>query len=87
MMHGIFAEILEAELYKTATVWPLTSHLETPKKHTEHYWRSKDQLINNVLPWTNTHGHTSVGWLEKNLYSPALCRHWMQSSELAKSDD
>ena len=30
-------------------------------RHTGHYWRSKAKLINNILPWTTTHGHTSVG--------------------------
>ena len=27
-----------------------------------HYWRSKDKLISNILLWTPTCGHTSVGW-------------------------
>ena len=27
-----------------------------------HCWRSKNKLINDVLLWTPTHGHTSVDW-------------------------
>ena len=30
-------------------------------RHPEHCWRSKDELINDVLIWTHSHGRTSVG--------------------------
>ena len=30
-------------------------------KYTEHSWRSKDEIINDVLPWTPTHGHAGIG--------------------------
>ena len=30
-------------------------------RHAGHCWISKHELINNVLLWTPTHGHTSVG--------------------------
>ena len=36
------------------------------------YSRSKDELISNVLLWTPTHGHTSVGWPAKT-YIHQLC--------------
>ena len=26
-------------------------------RHAEHYWRSKDKLINDALSWTSTHTH------------------------------
>ena len=29
-------------------------------RHTGYCWRSKDELISDVLLWTSTHGHTSV---------------------------
>ena len=29
-------------------------------KYTGHCWRSKDELISNILLWTCTHGHISV---------------------------
>ena len=31
------------------------------EKHAGHYWRSKNEVISDVLQWTTTHGHTSVG--------------------------
>ena len=34
---------------------------ERGAKHAGHCWRSKDTLISNILLWTPTHGHTSVG--------------------------
>ena len=33
-----------------------------------HCWRSKDELISNLLLWTPTHGCASVGW-------PKICIH------------
>ena len=41
-------------------------------RHVGHCWRSKDKLISDVLLWTPTHGHASVGWLERT-YSHQLC--------------
>ena len=34
-------------------------------QHAGHCWRSKDELIINILLWTPTHGHTSVSWPAK----------------------
>ena len=31
------------------------------KRHKGHCWRSKDELISNILPWTPSHVHASVG--------------------------
>ena len=30
-------------------------------RYAGHCWRSKDELMSNVLPWTPSHGHASVG--------------------------
>ena len=51
--------------------------------HTGHGWINKDKIINNILLWTPTHGHTRVG---KKLHSPARCGLWMPSRWLIKSD-
>ena len=41
-------------------------------RHAEHWWRSKYELINDILLWTTTNGHTSVNQLVKtNIYQ--LC--------------
>ena len=44
----------------------------TQVRHTGHCWRSKNKFISNVLQWTPTHGHTSVGWPIKT-YIHQLC--------------
>ena len=36
-------------------------------RHAGHRWRSKDKFISDVLLWTLSLGHTSVGW-EADLY-------------------
>ena len=38
----------------------------------EHCWRSKDELINDVLLWTPPHGHTSVGRPVKTYISSVM---------------
>ena len=49
------------QLYKTAAVQPLTSHLTNhPSKMRKTSRRSKDELISDVL-WTPTGSHSSVG--------------------------
>ena len=53
--------MIEAAPDETTTVWPLTSHLKTIQvrrtRHAGHSWRSKDELISDVLLWTPTRGH------------------------------
>ena len=41
-------------------------------RHMGHCWRSKDKLMSDVLLWTPTHGHTSVGWPTRT-YLHQLC--------------
>ena len=69
-------QILEATPYKTAAVWPSTSHLTNhPREKNStsgHCWRSKDELISDVLLWTPTHGYPSVGRPAKT-YIHQLC--------------
>ena len=31
-------------------------------RHVGHYWRSKYELISNILLWTPSHRHANVGW-------------------------
>ena len=58
-------QILEAASHKTAAVRVLSLISQTIQvrrtKHTANYLTSKDELINSVLQWTPTHGHTNVG--------------------------
>ena len=51
-------------------------------KHTEHYWRSKDELISNVLLWKPSHGGASVGQPTRTYeYLPQLCTDTVCSLE------
>ena len=79
----LFKQILEAASHKKATVWPLTSLLTNhPTKMTKTCWRSKDKLISDILQWTPTHGHTSVGQPTKTY----IHQFWADAG-LAKSDE
>ena len=32
-----------------------------PTRHVGHFWKSKNELINDILLWTVTHGIASIG--------------------------
>ena len=41
---------------------PITKTIKVrPTKHAGHYWRSRDELISDVLPRTLSHGRTKAG--------------------------
>ena len=67
-----FEQIQEAALNKLAiTATYLLSHkLQT--RYAKHCWRIKDEHISNVLQWTTSHEHTSVGRPVKT-YFHQLC--------------
>ena len=72
-LDGNCTRMLQAVLNKSEKQHPtkqlLYSHLPLISKtiqirwtrHEGHCWRSKDKLISNVLLWTPSHGHASVG--------------------------
>ena len=68
-------QILEATSYETTALWPLT-YLKTIQirqtRHAGHYWRSKDELINDILQWTPTYGCATAGPLVRT-YLQKLC--------------
>ena len=41
-------------------------------RHAGHCWRSKDELISDILLWTPSHGRASVGWPART-YLQQLC--------------
>ena len=41
-------------------------------RHVEHYWRSKDELISNILLWTPSHGQAKAGQPART-YIQQLC--------------
>ena len=55
-------QILEATSHKTTTARPPTSYLLShPNKTVRHCWRSKDELISDVLSLTPSHRYASAG--------------------------
>ena len=41
---------------------PITKTIQVRRtRHAEHCWRSRDELISDVLLWTPTHGHAKAG--------------------------
>ena len=59
-------QVLEATPNKTAAVW-LPTHITKSIKvrqtrYAGHSWRSKDELISDILLWTLSHGRAKAGW-------------------------
>ena len=57
--------VLEATPQKIAAIRPPTTHHETIQvrrtRHAGHCWRSKDELISDILLWTPSHGRAKAG--------------------------
>ena len=68
-LHANYTKILHTVLKQDPTKYHLYGYLPPVQvrhaKHTGHCWRSKDELMSDILLWTSTHGHTNVGWLAK----------------------
>ena len=58
-------QVMEVPPHKAAAVRSLTTHHETINvrwtRYAGHCWRSKDELISDVLLWTPSHGRTKAG--------------------------
>ena len=76
----ILGVVLNKSLKQHPTKQQLYGHLPLIKqtsqvrriRHSGHYWQNKDKLISDVLLWTPTHGHTSIGRPAKT-YKHQLC--------------
>ena len=52
---------------------PITKTIQVRRtRHAGHCWRSKDELISDVLLWTTTYGSAKAGWLART-YIQQLC--------------
>ena len=52
---------------------PITKTIQVRRtRHAGHCWRSRDELISDVLLWTPTHGRAKAGWLART-YIQQLC--------------
>ena len=56
-------QVLAATPHKTPTVRPpITKTIQARRtRHAGHCWRSRDELISDVLLWTPTHGRAKAG--------------------------
>ena len=55
------------------TLPPITKLIQIRRtRHAGHCWRSKDELISDVLPWTPSHGGAKVG-RPAGTYTQQLC--------------
>ena len=53
-------QVLEATPHKAPTIRPPTSQLRRTR-HAGHGWRSRDELISDVILWTPTYGRAKAG--------------------------
>ena len=52
---------------------PITKTIQVRRtRHTGHCWRSRDELISDVLLWTPTYGRAKAGWPART-YIQQLC--------------
>ena len=52
---------------------PITKTIQARRtRHTGHCWRSKDELISDVLLWTHVYGQAKAGWPART-YIQQLC--------------
>ena len=52
---------------------PITKTIQVRRtRHAGHYWRSRDELISDVLLWTPKHGRAKAGWPART-YIQQLC--------------
>ena len=69
-------QVLEAAPHKAAAVRPPITHHKTIKirqtRHAGHYWRSKDELVSDVLLRTPSHGRAKAGRPDRT-YIHQLC--------------
>ena len=55
-------------------------------RHMENCWRSKNE-INDVLLWTPSHGHASVGWPVLDTYNSSVWNQDVDEDLLGAMDD
>ena len=69
-------QVVEIAPHKAAAVQHLLPITKTIKirrtRHAGHYWRSKDELVRDLLLWTLSHGHAKAG-RSAQTYIQQLC--------------
>ena len=77
MLRAILNKSLAAAPHKTPTVratCPLSRNLFKSRRtrHAGHCWRSRDELIRDVLLWIPQHGRAKAGTTSTNVHSAAV---------------
>ena len=77
MLLAILNKVLEVTPYKTVAVRPplplLAKTIQVRRtRHAVYCWRSKDELISNVLMWAPSHGRAKFGRPARTYLQP-LC--------------
>ena len=73
-------QVLAATPHKAPTIQPPASHHENYPRHAGHCWRSRDELISDVLLWTLTYGLEKAGRPART-YIQQLCEDTRCSPE------
>ena len=72
---GNIEQVLEATSHKAAAIRPPTTHHQNYQRrtrHAGHSWRSRDELIRDVLLWTHSHSRAKSGRPARS-YIQQLC--------------
>ena len=52
---------------------PITKTIQARRtRHAGHYWRSKDEIVSDVLLWTPAYGQSKAGWPART-FTQQLC--------------
>ena len=68
---------------------PISKNIQIRQtRHSEHRWRSKDEFISDILQWTPSHRHASVGRLTR-IYLQQLYKdtRWSLEDQSEAMDD
>ena len=67
---------------------PITKTIQVRRtRHAGHCWRSRDELISDVLLWTPTNGRAKAGRPARNIHSAAMWEYRMLSRRPAWGDE
>ena len=67
---------------------PITKTIQARRtRHAGHYWRSKDEIISDVLLWTPAYGQSKAGWPARTFIQQLCNDTGCNSEDLPKAMD
>ena len=67
---------------------PITKTIQIRRtRHARHCWRSREELISNVLLWTPLHGRAKVGWPARTYIKKLYARTGCSLEDLSEAMD